>query len=383
MKHLTRLRAFALALLLSGTATGCLEVTISKGPQEPTQSNIADYPDVARNPATSPYYTEPILPLPGSIAEASLVSMAPQEPELPAERSNFDSAFVGLGGDVRRVANGLLKYDGVVGTGVEESSHGEATILVLTEDAASKERIPSSINGARTDVRVVGKVKALAYATRDKHRPVIPTGVSVGNGRENSSGTIGAVVMKNGIRYMLSNNHVLARQNRAQIGEQIVQPGRADTRGIPTEPVAILSAFKPVNFSGSNRMDAAIARYLDYHSYSMIDKAFAPSQVVAAARTGLQVKKMGRTTGLTSGSIVGTNVSVKVEFDGKTALFENQIYIKSDVGEFLKAGDSGSLLVTANTNQPVGLCFAGGEGSAFANPIQPILDHFGVTIVGR
>lgn len=115
----------------------------------------------------------------------------------------------------------------------------------------------------------------------------------------------------------------------------------------------------------------------------MIDQAFAPSQQIATARSGQAVMKMGRTTGLTYGTVQTTNVTIKVEFDGQTAIFENQIYVKGDYGDFLKSGDSGSLLVTQDGAHPIGLLFAGGEGSAFANPIKPVLDYFGVTLVGR
>jgi hypothetical protein len=93
--------------------------------------------------------------------------------------------------------------------------------------------------------------------------------------------------------------------------------------------------------------------------------------------------KMGRTTGLTYGTVQSTNVTIKVDFDGQTAVFTDQIYIKGNAGDFLQAGDSGSLLVTKDGAHPVGLLFAGGEGSAFANPIKPILDYFGVTLAGK
>ena len=48
--------------------------------------------------------------------------------------------------------------------------------------------------------------------------------------------------------------------------------------------------------------------------------------------------------------------------------------------QFIRSGDSGSLMVTETGNNPVGLCFAGGSGGAFANPIGPVLQALGVTI---
>jgi hypothetical protein len=368
-----------LAMGLLALQTGCLEITYSDGPVEEEQVQTGYYEDVAINPKTSPYYTEPVLPDPPiDLTGISTASASPDEPiRVGPEGSDF------YAGEARKSVSAVMKYGNVVGAGITTTSSGEEKLLVLAKDVSAFATVPKAIDGIATQVKVVGEIKATAYNTRAKFRPVVPSGVSVGNGRENSSGTIGAVVVKNGIRYMLSNNHVLARQNNAKIGEQIVQPGRADTRGIPTDAVAILSAYKPVSFTQNNKFDAATARYTGYHSYSMIDQAFSPSQVIATARAGQAVMKMGRTTGLTYGTVQSTNVSIKVDFDGKTAIFENQIYITGDVGDFLKAGDSGSLLVTQDGAHPIGLLFAGGEGSAFANPIKPVLDYFGVTIAGK
>lgn len=359
--------------------TGCLEITYSDGPVQEEQVQTGYYEDVAINPQTSPYYTEPVLPDPPiDLSSVGLASASLEEPiRVGPEGSDF------YHGEARKSVEAVMKYDNVVGAGVAAAAGGAEKLLVLAKDASAYASVPKMIDGMATQIEVVGEIKAAAYNTRAKFRPVIPSGVSIGNGRENSAGTIGAVVMKNGIRYMLSNNHVLARQNNARIGEQIVQPGRADTRGVPTETVAILSAYKPVSFTQNNRIDAAIARYTGYHSFSMIDQAFSPSQVIATARAGQDVMKMGRTTGLTYGTVQSTNVTIKVEFDGKTAIFENQIYVKGDLGDFLKAGDSGSLLVTQQGAHPIGLLFAGGDGSAFANPIKPVLDYFGVTLAGK
>jgi hypothetical protein len=368
-------KALAGVLLLS--QAGCLEITVGNEPQQqPQYQDLGPSEDVAINPESSPYYTEPLLPEPTiNIANESISAMSATGTRTMPE---FD-----VPGAPPRQSMVVLKEANVVGTGEMKDANGDDKILVLARDASAYLTVPKTLDGKPTHIEVVGEIKATAYNTRAKYRPVIPSGVSVGNGRENSSGTIGAVVVKNGIRYMLSNNHVLARQNNARIGEQIVQPGRADTRGVPTETVAILSAYKPVSFTSRNTIDAAIARYTGWHSYSVVDKAFAPSHTPVIAHSGQKVMKMGRTTGLTYGTVQSTNVTIKVDFNGQTAIFENQIYIKGDYSEFLQAGDSGSLLVTQSGQNPVGLLFAGGEGSAFANPIGDVLNYFGVTLAGK
>ena len=49
---------------------------------------------------------------------------------------------------------------------------------------------------------------------------------------------------------------------------------------------------------------------------------------------------------------------------------------------FSRGGDSGSLIVDAVTLEPVALLFAGGDSLTFANPIDLVLQHYGITIVG-
>jgi hypothetical protein len=100
---------------------------------------------------------------------------------------------------------------------------------------------------------------------------------------------------------------------------------------------------------------------------------------------GQSVKKFGRTTRLTTGTVNGINVTVRVCYNSSCSLiatFVNQIAIGS--GSFSKAGDSGSLIATNDSNAyPIGLLFAGGSGVTFANPIDPVLNSFGVTIDGK
>jgi hypothetical protein len=54
---------------------------------------------------------------------------------------------------------------------------------------------------------------------------------------------------------------------------------------------------------------------------------------------------------------------------------------------FSAGGDSGSLIVTKGTllgdRRPVGLLFAGSPTTTLANPIDAVLDRFGVRVDGR
>jgi hypothetical protein len=264
----------------------------------------------------------------------------------------------------------LLAKKGVNGVGVGQNEDGSPNIIVFTKDANAAD-IPAELEGHKVKKVYVGEIKALGFT--GTYRPV-PTGVSVGNRNEASSGTIGAIVTRGGYRYMLSNNHVLARSNAAQLGEAIVQPGRADAYN-PTQ-IGVLSGYKPITFgSTTNQFDAAVAQITTSNTAWTVNNYYRPSTYIRTPYVGLAVKKVGRTTGYTTGTIAATNVTLQVGYPGGVATFTNQIYVASS---FIQAGDSGSLMVSNSGNYPVGLNFAGGTNASFANPITPVMQYFGV-----
>ena len=68
--------------------------------------------------------------------------------------------------------------------------------------------------------------------------------------------------------YALSNNHVYARLNAAQLGEAILQPGLYDTGGAllySDQVIGTLADFVPIAFGArsSNTIDAAIGQCVD------------------------------------------------------------------------------------------------------------------------
>jgi hypothetical protein len=208
-------------------------------------------------------------------------------------------------------------------------------------------------------------------------------------------GTLGALVEDiSGVQYILSNNHVLARTNAAAVGEDIIQPGLIDQS--PTcskdlgDTVADLTAFVQIRFKSkktipTNSIDAAIAQVKP----TRVDPTGAILDIGEISKTpleaavGLGVKKSGRTTGLTTGTISAVHVTVDVSYgSGKTARFVDQIL--ATPGSFLAGGDSGSLMVenVASAPRAVGLLFAGSSSVAIANPIEAVLSAFQVTMVG-
>ena len=153
-------------------------------------------------------------------------------------------------------------------------------------------------------------------------------------------GTLGALVQEaDGNQYILSNNHVLARTNRAAIGEDIIQPGLIDQSPAcakdTNDAVADLSAFIPILFKTKrtipiNTVDAAIAQVRQGRvdpTGSILDIEVINGETLAPT-LNLAVKKSGRTSGLTSGTISAVNVTVYVYFgSGNTARFVNLIFV--------------------------------------------------------
>ena len=301
----------------------------------------------------------------------------------------------------------LRTIPNVVGTAVGVSEDGNPVIKVYTKSPGVM-AIPISLDGLRVDVEETGEFHALAGQfggqqyrsdiTRARKvnpaklftRPV-PIGVSTGNEGECSAGTIGARVKDaSGNVFALSNNHVYALENAAVPNSAVLQPGLYDTNCTfnPANVIGTLSSFVPIVFTASanNTVDAAIAA----SDVSLLGKSTpsngygTPRSATVSAFVGQRVKKYGRTTSLTSGQVLGINAIVMVGYGSGTAQFVDQIVVSSSRA-FILAGDSGSLLVTAQSNNPVGLLFAGnGNGRiAIANRIEAVLGAFSVTIDGN
>ena len=98
----------------------------------------------------------------------------------------------------------------------------------------------------------------------------------------------------------------------------------------------------------------------------------------------MAVQKYGRTTALTRGTVTAINAIINIGYSSGTARFIGQIIVQSR-GPFIKAGDSGSLLVTDPDRDPVGLLFAGDNSGKFAiaNNIDAVLNAFNVSIDGE
>lgn len=243
----------------------------------------------------------------------------------------------------------------------------------------------------------------LNAGTAATQTPPVKMGTSGGNAADSQTsgnkvtccgGTLGGLLQRNGVFYVLSANHVLARSNAAAVGDAIVQPGLDDNNCTAGQTVARLSEFADLR---SSNVDAAIAAIVPGQvdtSGSILALGTANSSSIAAAPPSATlavpatvlasnegVGKVGSATGLTCSVITSINTSVKVDYSqtcgGSTSLsstFTNQLVIQG--ASFSASGDSGALIVTTDTARPVGLLYAGNTTSSTANPIQDVLNAF-------
>jgi hypothetical protein len=250
----------------------------------------------------------------------------------------------------------------------------------------------------------------------------IELGTSGGNANDSSSNTatktitccgatLGSLVTRAGTQYVLSNTHVLARSDIAQIGDPIIQPGLIDTGTCTTSgarTVANLSAFYNLETGAAPKIDAAIAQvvggnvdtsgnilYLggtaDANGVPVPGAPHAGSGV--GATLGMPVAKSGRSTGLTCSTVLAVAVNVNaVQYQkgcgtGTTfsVNYTNQVDIAG--GSFSAEGDSGSLIVSQASADPVALLYAGSDTDTVGNPVGTVLNFFAsggnnVTFVG-
>ena len=283
------------------------------------------------------------------------------------------------------------------------------TKKVVGSQVPGADLVPATLDGMPTDVIETGIIRALQSPT-ERHRPA-PGGVSIGH-RDITAGTLGCLVKKDGRAVILSNNHVLANSNEAQIGDPILQPGPYDGGRYPEDHIADLEQFIPINIIGvpsecsiasstvnflngiagilgssvqlqaidtqatDNLVDAAIARPLNPDDVKDEILQIGTIEGTAEGELGMSLKKSGRTTGLTTGEIQQVDVTVNVQYGtGKIAMFTDQLM----AGAMSQGGDSGSAVLD-NNNRLVGLLFAGSDTTTIMNRIQNVFSALGVSL---
>ncbi len=345
--------------------------------------------------------------------------------------------------EAQRIAQAdLLRRRGVVGVAIgyrnyKEQVTDQLAMAVLVEKKkpvealSADDLIPPDVNGARTDVVEIGRLEALTNP-RDRFRPNIPAGVSIGHYMV-TAGTLGGIVFdrNTGEPLILSNNHVLANSNEAEIGDAILQPGPTDHGVRPDDVVAKLHRFEMLRFYGDpergstpptttpplfppggcdiaelwvtvgnalsklsgsskrlatvrppkaqiesapiypNRVDAALARPINPMLFQQSIVGIGRPNGTKLAQLAMKIRKQGRTTGYTEGQVTLMNATVDVSYaDNLQARFVGQV-IATPISQ---GGDSGALIMERDSLKAVGLLFAGSRRATIFTPIQTVLD---------
>jgi hypothetical protein len=215
-------------------------------------------------------------------------------------------------------------------------------------------------------------------------------------------GTLGALVSRGGNQYILGNSHVLARDDSASIGESIIQPGLIDSSCSAATAMTVANLSQFVNLenprSGAPLVDAGLAQVVS----GKVDPlgtilelggntngnlpadgpphggvGVTPAEAISSVHNGL-VAKSGRSTGLTCSSIQAINVTAVVQYRkgcGTGATFTGTFSNLVDIhdGTFSAEGDSGSLIVTRDTADPVALLLASSDTDTLGNSIPDVL----------
>jgi hypothetical protein len=245
------------------------------------------------------------------------------------------------------------------------------------------------------DVRYIGRVMKSAATpwAQQRHRP-LRIGTSVGHFKI-TAGTVGGFVTPRGggDPLLLSNNHVLADENRGRIGDAILQPGAFDGGKNPADLIATLAKMVKLKKTGTNFVDCALGALkagVRFNHRAIRGLGNLKGVGSEFLDTGTEVAKLGRTTGLTRGRVTAFELdNVVVGYDLGNLRFDNQVEIEGTAKDspFSRGGDSGSLIVDAD-RRAIALLFAGGEvggsngqGLTYANPIRAVLDALEVDLM--
>lgn len=253
-------------------------------------------------------------------------------------------------------------------------------------DGLLREKLGSLARG-EADIRYVGKLAKQTPAWSQVHQRPLLIGCSVAHPRV-TAGTLGGFMSHraSGRLVLVSNNHVLANEDRAEIGDAVYQPGPYDGGG-SSDRVGTLTAWAPLRRPGPNLVDAAIAEVDDGIDVDLVTVTGAATPFTGVRTSPIEpgeaVFKVGRTTQMTQGLVTAIEVdSVVVNYEIGELSFDRQIELEgAGDAAFSAGGDSGSFVADDN-GEVFGLLFAGGDvggsngrGLTYVNDMSSVMSH--------
>jgi hypothetical protein len=310
-----------------------------------------------------------------------------------------------------RAAESMLPLPGVHGVGIGEKltggeRTGEPSITVFVErkrplaEIPPEERIPAEIDGVKTDVveepvQTTLQVPGVPAGTRrvdsSQYRP-LRGGIQVARRDGPGFGTMGCICTVTGDPNRvigLTNHHVvLSRCADTPNGEDVGQPtGRASSSESCNDIVGTL-----IDAQCDGTLDIALIQFrggMQWVAEMQADGVVTGVRNLTAADVNvLQVKKRGRTTGLTGGIVTAIGVTGNINLPDGTLhrTFTNGIRIQPNpdpatpgATDFSAPGDSGSA-VRDLAGAVVGILFGGvPAGPSTAFPIGAVTTFFTTT----
>lgn len=306
-------------------------------------------------------------------------------------------------------AQKILQRIKIAAVAVDEKRQRVVVLTKSTVSNAALKVLPESVSGVpveyvgQSDIEANPPVipqNAIDAAPRCfLHNSRLACGTSVTVAPVHAAGTMGALVRtSDGKLCGLTNNHVTGACNHSRLGMHVLSPSPFDADPAHPAPTAIGRHHSFVTLASGDPRQVALQE-LDVALFeiglpnavtSMQGDGFydTPTKVTAPVG-GLPVKKVGRTTGLTTGVVIGvfqTPVGIPYTSDRfrSQVYFQNVWAVKTLTGEpFSLAGDSGSLVVSEDGTEAVGLIFAGTTNGdvSFVIPISTVLNSIGGTLV--
>jgi hypothetical protein len=279
------------------------------------------------------------------------------------------------------VKKDLMERKHVKGVGMSPDKE-EVVVFVdekLPEDMLkAKDIVPELVqiedSWYNTTVEGVGEPFALKRR-KEKHRPA-PAGVSVGH-QEITAGTLGSVPLldNRGRQVFLTNAHVAAPPGKVENMDVIIQPGEADG-GTEEDGVGNVVGWSEIDKDGSNKSDSALVSSNDLRNNTIFDLG-PMKELSTESDESTAFVKSGRTTGVTDGSLVATDVTIDVR-----GYYPNESVEFVEVDAFSpmsSGGDSGSIICEARADGRYGthLLFAGSPQVTFGIPMENVFEEHG------
>jgi streptolysin S family bacteriocin protoxin len=294
--------------------------------------------------------------------------------------------LIALQADAEKI---FLQIPGVVGTAVGlKEVEGKLTEEIVFKvyvqkkkdqrDISQNEIIPEEILGVKTDVLEIGDTQL--EDDESEYRPICG-GIQITTEKSSSGfGTLGCLAIDNTNNdiVLLSNRHVLA-DNGEEVNDLVGQPGK------PCDccccECCFIAKFVRATLANDTSVDAAIAKLSNGIELNYINEILEIGPVFGTAPAALLdvVRKRGRTTGLTEGTVASVSFNFTMTTTGINYTGQIDVSPNAPHPRFSAPGDSGSVYVN-RLNQIIGLHFAGNGIRGRGNPIALVLSRLNISI---